>query len=233
MMSQNQGHCGSCWAFSTTGSTEGVYFLATGALRSLSEQQLVDCAGGKFGNKGCQGGIMEKGYQYIIANKGIDSEKEYTYNASNGACWTAAEKRHVATIDSFVDVAHKDEAQLQAAVMKNPVSIAIEADKPYFQHYKSGTLDNVTACGTKLDHGDNARRGGAGWGRGGGAGAGEAPIRLSVLSLLLSLPGRVCLSVCPLVATGVLIVGMTADAYIVKVCLSVPPPPFPPRTPPR
>lgn len=73
----------------------------------------------------------------------------------------------MATVDSFADVAHKDEEQLQAAVMKNPVSIAIEADKPYFQHYKSGTLDNVTACGTKLDH-------------------------------------------------GVLIVGMTADAYIVK-----------------
>ena len=50
----------------------------------------------------------------------------------------------MATIDNFTDVAHGEEAQLQAALMKNPVSIAIEADKPYFQHYKSGTLDNAT-----------------------------------------------------------------------------------------
>jgi hypothetical protein len=97
---KNQGHCGACWAFSTTGSTEGVFQIATGALRSLSEQQLVDCAGGKWGNKGCQGGIMEKGYQYIVANGGIDGETEYTYNATNGACWTAAEKRHVRAVRS-------------------------------------------------------------------------------------------------------------------------------------
>jgi hypothetical protein len=157
---------GSCWAFSTTGSTEGAFFLATGQLRSLSEQQLVDCSA-KEGNHGCKGGIMEAGFKYIMSNGGIDSELDYNYTAKDGVCWTAAEKRVVATVNNFTDVAHKNEVQMQAAIMQNPVSIAIEADHPYFQHYKSGTLDNATACGDKLDH-------------------------------------------------GVLIVGMTDDAYIVK-----------------
>jgi C1A family cysteine protease len=150
---KNQAQCGSCWAFSTTGSVEGAYFLATGALRSLSEQQLVDCS---TQNKGCSGGIMEEAFKYIEANKGIDSEIDYDYVSGDGsapACWTEAEKRAVATIDSFVDVPKNNEAQLSAAVLKQPISVAIEADKAVFQHYKSGVMSDGVGCGTALDHG--------------------------------------------------------------------------------
>ncbi len=82
---KDQGQCGSCWAFSATGSLEGQTFAKTKTLPSISEQQLVDCSG-KFGNLGCDGGLMIGAFEYIKYNNGIDSEKSYRYEASDGKC---------------------------------------------------------------------------------------------------------------------------------------------------
>jgi len=144
---KNQGQCGSCWAFSTTGSTEGAVFIAKGTLLSLSEQQLVDCAG-KEGNQGCNGGLMDYGFQYIIDNKGIGSEASYPYTAQDGTCKKVPS---VATITGFKDVPTNSELALMTAIVQQPVSVAVEADQAIFQSYQSGVVTG--ACGTNLDHG--------------------------------------------------------------------------------
>jgi C1A family cysteine protease len=145
---KNQGQCGSCWAFSTTGSVEGANQISTGNLVSLSEQELVDCAGA-YGNAGCNGGLMDKGFEYAMA-KGLCTESSYPYTARDGSCQTSCTS--AVKIGGYKDVEPDNESQLAAAVNLGPVSVAIEADQSVFQFYKSGIMSSA-ACGTQLDHG--------------------------------------------------------------------------------
>ena len=149
---KNQGRCGSCWSFSTTGSVEGAYQIASGKLVSLSEEDLVQCD--HNGDQGCNGGLMDNAFEWIEKN-GIAAESAYPYTSGQGVtgtCDATKSKAPVVTISGFTDVPTGDEDALKSAVAKQPVSVAIEADKSAFQLYKSGVLDSA-ACGQKLDHG--------------------------------------------------------------------------------
>jgi len=148
---KNQQQCGSCWAFSTTGSVEGSVAIASGKLVSLSEQQLVDCSSAQ-GNQGCEGGLMDQAFQYIISNNGITTETNYPYTAMDGTCNTQAAAQVASTITGYTDVTSGSESALVNAVAIGPVSVAIEADQACFQFYSSGIL-NDPSCGTNLDHG--------------------------------------------------------------------------------
>jgi hypothetical protein len=149
---KDQGACGSCWAFSATGAIEGAYCVATGTLASLSEQELVSCDGSEYG---CGGGLMDQAFKFVEEN-GICTEDEDPYISGGGHAprCTPAQRRCVpaVSISGFTDVPGKDEAALKAAVARQPVSVAIEADRSAFQLYKSGVFTSVT-CGTQLDHG--------------------------------------------------------------------------------
>jgi cathepsin L len=146
---KDQGQCGSCWAFSSTGSIEGAVQLKYGHLTSLSEQELVDCAG-TYGNSGCNGGLMDNAFKYVEAN-GLCTESAYPYTAKDGTCKkTSCTMSTNSKITGYKDVTHTENA-LGAAVDITPVSIAIEADQSGFQLYKSGVFCGV--CGQNLDHG--------------------------------------------------------------------------------
>jgi cathepsin L len=148
---KNQGQCGSCWSFSTTGSTEGAHALATGNLVSLSEQNLMDCST-SYGNNGCDGGLMDYAFQYIVANKGIDTEESYPYQGVQGTCnYVAANSG--ATISSYTDVTAGSETALATAVQQQPVSVAIDASHTSFQLYTSGIYHDIFCSATRLDHG--------------------------------------------------------------------------------
>jgi len=149
---KNQGQCGSCWAFSTTGSLEGQHFKKTKKLVSLSEQNLVDCSR-KQGNLGCQGGLMDNGFKYIEANHGIDTEASYPYTGKNGVCHFKPSDVG-ATVTGFTDITSGDEqALMQAAATVGPISVAIDASGLRFQLYRSGIFNNPRCSSTKLDHG--------------------------------------------------------------------------------
>merc|ERR1712072_352717 len=138
---KNQGQCGSCWAFSTTGSVEGAMFLSTGKLQSFSEQQLVDCS--KNGNMGCNGGLMDYAFKYIETSP-LELEADYPYTAKDGKC-SYTKSKGVGMVKGFKDVTSGSSSQLHAAVAKAPVSIAIEADQFVFQGYTGGVI--TSGCG--------------------------------------------------------------------------------------
>jgi hypothetical protein len=149
---KDQGQCGSCWSFSTTGALEGAHFTATGNLESFSEQQLVDCS---RLNHACNGGSMVLAFRYFEKHDAI-LEKDYPYTSGvskeKGSC-SYEEKDHTAVeVSAYKNVTPDMPDQLKAAIAEGPTSIAIEADKTVFQQYKSGVLDSVE-CGTSLDHG--------------------------------------------------------------------------------
>jgi cathepsin L len=156
---KNQGQCGSCWSFSATGSAEGAWFLKHKKLVSLSEQNLVDCSTAQ-GNMGCNGGLMDAAFQYIISNNGIDTEASYPYTATGPNPCRFNRANVGATLRSYTDVRSGDENALLNAVAMTPVSVAIDAGHQSFQLYSGGVYNEPACSSTQLDHGVLA----IGWG---------------------------------------------------------------------
>lgn len=148
---KDQGECGSCWSFSSTGCMEGAWQIKHGELISLSEQFLMDC---ESSNLGCRGGLQPNCFDYVIHNShGIPSEKEMPYTSKKTKCPKLSSLKFVANFSSYTELNEGDEKGLGVATATiGPISISMDAGGDgNFQFYKSGVFKS-TKCTKVVDH---------------------------------------------------------------------------------
>lgn len=144
--------CDSSWAFAATGAIEGLHFISTGHLVSLSEQNLIDCCPPPLapGNRGCKGGVTGVGLESVIARGGIDTAASYPYEGESKRCRYDPEARG-ATIGGMVGVPKRDEQKLKEGVAIGPVAVYIDASDP-FTFYKGGIYYNPACSPSTQSH---------------------------------------------------------------------------------
>ncbi|KAL3065235.1 hypothetical protein OYC64_015416 [Pagothenia borchgrevinki] len=145
---KNQGHCGSCWTFSTTGCLESVNAIATGKLITLSEQQLIDCAQ-DFNNQGCMGGLPSQAFEYIKYNNGLMTEEDYPYKGLDDTCHFEPALAAAFVLDVVNITSYDEKAMVDAVARLNPVSFGFEVTAD-FMHYKEGVYTS-TQCKSTAD----------------------------------------------------------------------------------
>ncbi|KAL3273662.1 hypothetical protein HHI36_015092 [Cryptolaemus montrouzieri] len=147
---KDQGNCGSCWAFSTTGSIEGQLALVENTSVSLSEQNLVDCSYVDL-NSGCNGGEMPNAFLYVM-RYGIEKEEDYPYTGKFSPC-LAKPSKVFTKISSYVELPATDEEALKNAIaFIGPISVSIDATDE-LQNYSSGIFNDDSCDPQILNHG--------------------------------------------------------------------------------
>lgn len=157
---KNQGACGSCWAFASTGCLEGqelgVHGKSAGfngsSLVQLSEQNLVDCV---KKDAGCNGGFMKDALDFVAEEDGIDDEKSYPYEARTRKCRFNPDKVAFSDQGGAILPTGDEEALKKVVATYGPVSVGIDASSIWFSLYKHGVYYNKH-CKNKenqLDHG--------------------------------------------------------------------------------
>jgi len=148
---KDQGQCGSCWAFSTVANIEGQFVRNGGKLTQFAEQQLVDCDDN--GDQGCNGGLMENAFEFLVKSGGLMAQEDYPYTASDDTCKFDESKVQV-TLSSFEKYGSTDEEEIATFLAQTgPLSVAINADP--LQFYSSGIVDeDESSCDPLgLNHG--------------------------------------------------------------------------------
>ncbi|CAK60392.1 unnamed protein product (macronuclear) [Paramecium tetraurelia] len=142
---KDQGQCGSCWTFGTTGVLEGFFFKTTGELPNLSEQQLLDCSTFQDFNLGCNGGLPYRALQYV-KRSGITTQAAYPYKGVQGSCQI---KGGAYRIKGAVQLEATEEA-LISYLNEGPVSVGVDATN--WQYYNPSDEKVFSTCDSSLNH---------------------------------------------------------------------------------
>ncbi|PQM57429.1 MAG: hypothetical protein CML47_11105 [Rhodobacteraceae bacterium] len=155
---KDQGLCGSCWTFATVASIESATAIFNQKpVIPLSEQNLIDCVKNDTIHDekcclGCNGGVMDNAFDYIIKKQHglIDTEESYPYMGFEGNC-KFSKKGSGAKIINWIDIPSGDEYALAEAVANvGPVSVTVDASSQW-QFYDTGILipKRIFGCSSK------------------------------------------------------------------------------------
>eukprot|EP01065_Artemidia_motanka_P047908 TRINITY_DN75_c0_g1_i1.p1 TRINITY_DN75_c0_g1~~TRINITY_DN75_c0_g1_i1.p1 ORF type:complete len:781 (+),score=268.95 TRINITY_DN75_c0_g1_i1:86-2428(+) len=147
---KDQGQCGSCWSFSTTGAIESAWAISGQPLQSLSEQELVSCDN-RDGNQGCGGGWPDKAMTWVQQN-GIDTEESYPYASGSGTApgCTGGHTKAAAKVTGHKQIASDEDAMAAWVAANGPLSICVAAMTQLWWPYTGGIMTGC--CNTECDH---------------------------------------------------------------------------------
>ncbi len=145
---KDQGSCGSCWAFSTVGNLEGLYYKEKQTMVTMSEQMLVDC---DTYDSGCNGGLMENTFTWLKENGGIMTDTDYPYKGRKGTCQSDETKYVDMQITGYTKLGSGsstwdpvDEDEIKEFLYETgPLAVALNANP--LQTYSSGILDKTSS----------------------------------------------------------------------------------------
>jgi len=141
---QNQGQCGSCWAFSGAGAIEGMTKANGGQLINLSEQQFLDCCQGS-----CQGGLEPMCFEN--GRNGVMAESSYPYEGRDGSCRFHANQAVTRTNGYRNGGGGESGLESTLAQVGYPVSVAVHVGSS-FQHYSGGIFSDPSCANGQLNH---------------------------------------------------------------------------------
>lgn len=135
---QNQGACGSCWAFSVVEAMQSVHAIGGSQLEQLSVQQVLDCS---YQNEGCSGGSPSRALSWLKQTKlKLVSQSEYPYKAETGICHFFSQSHEGVAVKNFSthDFSGQEEAMMGQLVAHGPLAAIVDAVS--WQDYLGGII---------------------------------------------------------------------------------------------